>query len=683
MSTPFKKHIEVALANPSLQAALDGNAERRRTARETAFASLGSDPNSLRRRAHAVRQDVVENLDAYVSTFAAQVEANGFSVHFAANAGEAVAHVLRIIQQAGAKRVVKSKTMVGEEIEINAALEKAGLHVVETDLGEWIVQLRGERPSHIITPAVHLRRGEVGQLFAEKLGMPYTEDIPTLTNAARRNLRAEFLAADVGISGVNFGVVENGMLCMLTNEGNGRMVTTLPPLHIALMGIERLLPTLQDLELMLSLLPRSATGQKMAVYTSLIQAPRRPDEIDGAPERHLVLLDNGRRALRQSPLKVSLYCIRCGACLNACPVFRELGGHAYVGAHGEITPYSGPIGSVISAGLFGVAEFGNLARASSLCGACQEACPVDIPLPELLLRVRAAEAEAPVRLPEAGKGHAAPPNVPLGLNWGLRGFSWLTASPRRFSAAQKLAGIFGKLAARRSPWLKMPAFTGWGLSRDFPQPAAKTFHERWQDSQSLRDAKAAPFAADLLASVSDLLAPKQSHPEVSATSLPERFTQELELLGGQVVRCKPAELPGRLVALLKEQAIDRICAWDQAHLPPGLIEALQSQGVTVAAQADPQVRLGLTGAIAGVAETGTLVLASGSGRPQSVSLLPEIHAAILQAGQLVQNLGSVNLDIEGASCVHLVSGPSRTADIEMTLTIGVHGPGQLIVFLID
>jgi L-lactate utilization protein LutC len=285
------------------------------------------------------------------------------------------------------------------------------------------------------------------------------------------------------------------------------------------------------------------------------------------------------------------------------------------------------------------------------------------------------------------------------LNWGLRGFAWLTASPRRFSPAQKLAGIFGKLAALRSPWLILPAFTGWGLSRDFPQPAAKTFHERWQDTPSLRaPGQPAPVFAEQsqfatadqaepdslsLRDAGDRLAPKPSQTEEPATSLPERFTQELELLGGQVVRCGTAELPGRLVALLKEQAIDRICAWDQAHLPPGLLQTLQSQGVTVAAQADPQVRLGLTGAIAGVSETGTLVLASGKGRPQSVSLLPEIHAAILQAGQLVQTLGGVDLAIEGASCVHLVSGPSRTADIEMTLTIGVHGPGQLIVFLID
>jgi L-lactate dehydrogenase complex protein LldF len=686
MSTPFQKQIDIALANPSLQAALDGNAERRRSARETAFASLGRDPDSLRRRAHAVRRDVVENLDTYVETFAARAQANGFTIHFASDAAQAVEHILRIVQQAGAQRVVKSKTMVGEEIEINAALEKVGLRVVETDLGEWIVQLRGERPSHIITPAVHLRRGDVGQLFTEKLGMPYTEDIPTLTNAARRNLRAEFLAADVGISGVNFGVVETGMLCMLTNEGNGRMVTTLPPLHIALMGIERLVPTLKDLELMLSLLPRSATGQKMAVYTSLIGAPRRPDELDGASQRHLVLLDNGRRALRQSPLKESLYCIRCGACLNACPVFRELGGHAYVGAHGDITPYSGPIGSVISAGLFGVGEFGNLARASSLCGACQEACPVDIPLPELLLRVRAAGADAPVRLPEAGKGKAAPPNVPLGLNWGLRGFAWLSASPRRFAASQKLAGIFGKLAAPRSGWLKLPAFTGWGTSRDFPSPTPKTFHERWQQNrptaERLASLPAAPSAPTVPPSPPESVPPAES-PVQSAKSLAERFTQELELLGGQVVRCPEAELPGRVFNLLKEQNIERICAWDQAHLPAGLLEALRGQGISVATQADPHVSLGLTGALAGVADTATLVLASGKGRPQSVSLLPDVHLAVLQIDQIVQSLGDTDLHIKDASCISLVSGPSRTADIEMTLTIGVHGPGQLIVFLID
>ncbi len=232
-----------------------------------------------------------------------------------------------------------------------------------------------------------------GQLFQKFLGLPYTEDIPTLTAAARRVLREVFLTADVGISGVNFGVAETGTLCIVTNEGNGRMVTTLPPVHIALMGMERLLPTFEDLALMLSLLPRSATGQKLSVYTQLLQAPRREGEVDGAPERHLVILDNGRSRLRNSPLRDSLYCIRCGACLNACPVFREIGGHGYVGSDGSIAPYSGPIGSVISPGLLGLQQFGQLAQASSLCGACKDACPVDIDLPKLLTRVRAGGTE--------------------------------------------------------------------------------------------------------------------------------------------------------------------------------------------------------------------------------------------------------------------------------------------------
>ena len=231
--------------------------------------------------------------------------------------------------------------------------------VVETDLGEYIVQLRNERPAHIITPAVHLRRNDVGQLFHEKLGIPYTEDIPTLTNAARKVLREVFLTANIGISGVNFGVAETGSLCIVSNEGNARMVTTLPPIHIALMGMERLVRNLDDLALMLSLLPRSATGQKLSVYTQLINKPFENQQ------RHLIILDNGRYALRNSPLKESLYCIRCGACLNACPVFREIGGHGYNSI------YPGPIGSVISAGFFG-SDFVPLAQASSLCGACKE-----------------------------------------------------------------------------------------------------------------------------------------------------------------------------------------------------------------------------------------------------------------------------------------------------------------------
>ncbi len=409
----FHTRIRASLADPDLQIALDGNAERRLKGRAIAFTSL-PDSDAVRQQARAIRAEVIANLDRHLEQFIAQASANGMIVHRAADAAAAVQTVLQICRSVGPSPLVaKSKSMLSEEIALNPALEAAGVRVVETDLGEYIVQLRGEPPAHLITPAVHLRRQQVGQLFAEKLGVPYTEDIPTMTNTARRTLRQVFLQAEIGISGVNFGVAESGSLVVLTNEGNGRMVTTLPRVHIALMGMERLLPSLDDLAVMLALLPRSATGQKMTVYASLIRGPEAQED-PGLParQRHLILLDNGRSALRQSPLAEALYCIRCGACLNACPVFREIGGHAYVSIHNHHAAYPGPIGAILSPALFGVEEFGQLARASSLCGACKEYCPVGIDLPALLLRIRAGMV-AP-----DGRTAAPRPNPPPGFELG-------------------------------------------------------------------------------------------------------------------------------------------------------------------------------------------------------------------------------------------------------------------------
>ena len=429
--------------------------------------------------AHAVRAQTIANLEGYLEQFVTHAQANGITIHHAANGERAVQIVRQIAQSCDAKLISKSKTMVGEEIHLNPSLEADGYQVVETDLGEYIVQLRHEPPAHIITPAVHLTRAQVGELFAEKLNMPYTEDIPTLTAAARQVLRQTFLQTDIGISGVNLGVAESGTICLLTNEGNGRMVTTVPDVHIALMGIERLVPTLDDLALMLYLLPRSATGQKLTVYASLIHSPRREGEIDGPTQRHLILVDNGRRAMRQGPYAEALYCIRCGACLNACPVFREIGGHAYTGATGKFTPYPGPIGSVISPALFGQHEFGALAQASSLCGACKEACPVDIDLPGMLLRTRAG---LPVNasMTEKPTLHVAPV-----LKWGLSLFAWAAASPFVFTLAQRLAGISSRLVSPRSDWLHLPAFTGWGYSRHFPRPALRRFRDQFQAQTAL------------------------------------------------------------------------------------------------------------------------------------------------------------------------------------------------------
>src|SRR5688572_14422108 len=382
----FRERIKESINNPTLQNALDNNTERRLKGRALAFESI-PDWRERRQRAHKIRAEVIDNLDQYLNQFIAKNEENGVIVHRAKDSKEAIQIVLNIVgaTHTSPKLIAKSKSMVTEEIELNHALEKENIKVVETDLGEYIVQLRKEKPSHIITPAAHLKKEQVAQLFHEKLNIPYTEDIPTLTATARKVLREVFLTADVGISGVNFGVAETGNICIVSNEGNARMVATIPPIHIALMGMERIVPNLDDLSLFISLLARSATGQKISVYTQLLRKPL-PNQT-----RHIIILDNGRLRLRNSPLKESLYCIRCDACLNACPVFRELSGHAYIGKDKTIAPYPGPIGSVISPGLMGE-NFVHLAQASSLCGACKDACPVDIDLPKMLTRVRAGQA---------------------------------------------------------------------------------------------------------------------------------------------------------------------------------------------------------------------------------------------------------------------------------------------------
>ncbi len=673
---PFNRRVRASLLDANLQFALDANAKRRITVRQNAFASLPG-AEQMRHRAHAVRLEVIDHLDEYLEQFTRNLERNGVIVHRAADAAQAVQIVLEIAHAHGVQRVAKSKTMVSEEIGLNPALEAEGLQVVETDLGEYIVQLRGEPPSHIITPAVHLRRQDVGRLFHEKLGIPLTEDISVMTAAARKVLREVFLSADMGISGVNFGVAETGTLCILTNEGNGRMVTTVPKVHVALMGMERLVPTLDDLALMLALLPRSATGQKITVYANLLHGPRREGEPDGPGERHLVLLDNGRSAVQRSELAEILCCIRCGACLNACPVFREIGGHAYVGKGGGYAVYPGPMGSVVAPALFGQAEFGHLARASSLCGACAEACPVEIDLPRLLLRVRAGQVGRPEERAQAK------PNAPWLLSLGLRLFRWAAVSPGRFALAQRLAGWLGRAAP--GGWLRLPALTGWGLSKDFPAPARQTFHQRF----AVRTASALGQAAPAAAAVAQAEAIPAA-PLGIAYSLIGRFEQELAALGGVSVRCSEAELPGRIAALLREKGVQAILAWEDSALPGGLLDGLRLQGVGVVHPRagnkweDAQLRAGLTGVIAAAAETGSLLLTGGPGRPLNASLLPELHIAILRQEHLLPGIADllVHPALRASAAAVLVSGPSRTADIEMTLTIGVHGPGELVVFCI-
>jgi L-lactate dehydrogenase complex protein LldF len=656
--TTFREKIRSSIANPSLQAALDANAERRLKVRTEAMASV-PDWEARRQRAHAVRAEVIEHLEENLQQFSARLTENGVIVHRANDAAEANRIVLGLVAKVQQEKdstdgvlVAKSKSMVSEEIELNHALEAAGHRVVETDLGEYIIQLRGERPAHIITPAVHLNRRQVGELFHEKLGIPYTEDIPVMTEAARAVLREVFLTADIGISGVNFGVIENGALTIVTNEGNGRMCTTMPRLHIALMGMERLVPTLDDLALFLSLLPRSATGQKLSVYTQLLRAPR-PGQ-----ERHVILVDNGRTRLRNSPLRESLFCIRCGACLNACPVFRELGGHAYIGTDGSIAPYPGPIGSVISPGLLGE-NYVQLAQASSLCGACKDACPVDIDLPMLLTRVRAG----------SGSSGKALPSV---LKLGLGGYTLLASHPRLFAASQRLAGFGARIVSPFSAWMHLPAVTGWGYSKDFPRPAVKSFRARWSDGKLGigKNESQSVFKQTKLPTHQITEPPNRPTAELLA-----QFTAELTALGGTVIPCAERELRAKLADFLHRREVKEVFVYGVGaeHLPPHMIPV---------SQPDPAVKVGLTGAAAGIANTGTVLLLD-EGETLKASLLPETHLVILPVSLLVADLPEALKKTRGAANAVLVTGPSRTADIEMTLTIGVHGPKEIIVFLVD
>ncbi len=673
----FRTRIRQSIADKNLQLALDNNAQRRKDGRLAAFASLPDYPER-RLRAHAVKAEVVAHLDEYLSQFIANVEKNGIQVHRAADAGEAIKTILEICDTVGAGLVpaqgrpqgsplrnpilvAKAKSMLSEEINFNHALEAAGIRVVETDLGEYIVQLRGERPSHIITPAVHLRRSDVGKLFEEKLGIPYTEDIPTLTNTARKVLREVFLTADIGVSGVNFGVVETGTLALVTNEGNGRMCTTVPQVHVALMGIERLVPTFDDLALFLSLLARSATGQKLSVYTSLINSPL-PGQV-----RHLILLDNGRSALRNSPLAESLYCIRCGACLNACPVFRETGGHAY----GSI--YPGPIGSVISCALVDP-KFASLAQASSLCGACKEACPVDIDLPGMLLRIRAGEA--PTAKNEKQKEGVG---IPAPVKLGLKGFRLAAGTPSLFAVLQSLGGLLSRIYSPRRASMRLPAWTGWGTSKEFPRLAARPFRARWGNIKQVsryEGNQVIRYEGNKVIRESGCSESLITQPPITQ-SLITQFTAELTALGGKVYQVTEKDLPGRLTEFLKSKNIDRVLV-DESGAQYGI-------DISTIREPDPTVRAGVTGALCGIAESGSLVLISDAGQTLTASLLPEIHMAVLKTSQLVPTLADAlrRPEVRTALAGVIVTGPSRTADIEMTLTIGVHGPGELHVFLID
>jgi len=460
-----------AVADERLRTVLRDVIDRFRS-RRRAMLEAQPDWDELRRRARAIKRHTVENLGRYLTELEASVERAGGKVHWARDGREAARIVSSIAASAEAKIIVKSKSMTTEEIGLNEVLESEGYRVVETDLGEYIIQLAGERPSHIIAPAIHKGLAEISRLFQEKLGIPPTDDADTLAAAARTTLRQTFLEADMGVSGVNFAVAETGTVAVVENEGNARFVTTVPRVHVAVMGIEKVLPRFEHLGLFLGLLVKSATGQKISTYVSLITGPRRPGERDGPEEFHLVLLDNGRSRIAADPeRRESLYCLRCGACLNVCPVYRQVGGHPYGGI------YSGPIGAIITPQLFGLDSAHELPFASSLCGACRDVCPVEIDIPRILVRLR---NESLSSRKGVSRLRAALERV------GFRLWLLTIRSPVLYSAATRLAGLLMRPFARRTadgrrvlgrlPW----PLSAWTAEREFPAVASERFRDYWK-----------------------------------------------------------------------------------------------------------------------------------------------------------------------------------------------------------
>ena len=373
--------------NPVLQKALAGLQNRFGRATALAYQQLPEGP-ALRHVAHDLRMDAIQRLDSLLEELAGNVRKNGGHVYFARDAEAAVAYCLKVAAENKVTTVVKGKSMVTEEIRLNAALADAGIEVLETDLGEYIIQLANEGPSHLIAPAVHKSKEDVGRLFADKLKIAYTNDPPSLTRAARKALREKFLAADMGISGCNLACAETGHITTVSNEGNIRMASTLPRIHMVFMGMERVAARLPDLDILLRLLCRGAAAQKLGTYVSHISGPAGPDNLDGPEQLHVVILDNGRSKMLADPeFREMLGCIRCAACLNVCPVYGKIGGHAYGFA------YSGPVGAVVTPLLVGINRAADLCQGETLCGACQDACPVNIDLPRMLLLLRAKLAD--------------------------------------------------------------------------------------------------------------------------------------------------------------------------------------------------------------------------------------------------------------------------------------------------
>ncbi len=459
MPSEFHQKAHATLDNANLQLAIFTATGRLKDKRVEAIGP-GELPDyqELRTQANAIKQHSIDNLDHYLELFERNVAARGGHVVYCKDGTEVSDFILALAHERGAHLIVKSKSMTTEEIDLNERLEHHGLESVETDLGEYILQLAHQRPYHIVAPALHMTRYDVAEVFTRRLNVPNEIVIEKQTALARSVLREKFLAADIGISGANFLVADSGAVVIVENEGNARLTTSAPKIHISVAGIEKVIPRAQDLATFLKLLARSATGQLLSVYTSFLSGPRRPGEIDGPDEFYVLLLDNGRtRLLPDKNKRQSLFCIRCGACLNTCPVYRRIGGHTFPWV------YSGPIGAILTPQFMGVQQEPDLPFASSLCGACGEVCPVKIDIPKILLELRSEVKKAETRDKQNRLEKL-----------GFRAFAWLMTHPRPYEMAGKMLRCVGV------PTIQAGPLGAWTSQRDLPPLPGRSFREMWR-----------------------------------------------------------------------------------------------------------------------------------------------------------------------------------------------------------
>jgi L-lactate dehydrogenase complex protein LldF len=731
----FPKAARIALADTQLRANLARATSTIRDKRARVVDEL-PDWEELRQAGTAAKDRALLGLDRELERLEAAVVSAGGQVHWANDGSEACEIVAQVARSHGFRELVKVKSIASDEIRLNEALAAQGITAVETDLAELIIQLGDDVQSHILVPAIHKNRAEIRNLFRRELGRPDLSDEPAaLAEAARLHLRAKFLGARMGLSGANFAVAETGTVCVVESEGNGRMCTTLPEVLVTLMGVEKVVPAWRDMDSFLQLLPRSSTGERMNPYTSFWTGV---SEHDGPREFHLVLLDNGRTAALADELgRQALRCIRCSACLNVCPVYSRTGGHAYESV------YPGPIGAILTPQLQGMQAAGSLPYASSLCGACEEVCPVKIEIPRLLTHLRARE--------RASAGWLDPERFAMGTLF--RAFS----SKDGYERAQRLARSAGRPFVRGGLIPRAPGpLAAWTMSRDLPAPAKESFRDWWRRTRGPDsrpgpggEAKLSTLTATMTVNVASVPEADPRTPAAAPGGTPSRppqppfaggptaaarsgptpearsailariahatraaeppaeaprayrttdarpreeivalFAERVAEYRAGVLRLREGEIPGTVARIAAEHGARRLVIPQDLALEwrPPAVEAVEDAGLSTA-ELD-----GLDGALSAcavaIAETGTFVLDGGTGQGRrALTLVPDLHICVIRAGQVVGLVPEAVERLEPAvregRPLTFVSGPSATSDIELDRVEGVHGPRTLYVLLVD